>query len=100
MTIPPPSAVAPFTTDDYAARMARAVADAGSSGLDGLLVAPGPDLAWLTGYRPSITERLTMLVLTEDREPTLLVPTESDKGLEEGHVEALVAWVEGGFEPR
>lgn len=32
--------------------------------------------------------------------PTLLVPTESDKGLEEGHVEALVAWVEGGFEPR
>jgi hypothetical protein len=34
------------------------------------------------------------------RAPTLLVPTESDKGLEEGHVEALIAWVESGFEPR
>ena len=32
--------------------------------------------------------------------PTLLVPTESDRGLEEAHVDALVAWVESGFEPR
>jgi Swiss Army Knife RNA repair-like protein len=32
--------------------------------------------------------------------PTLLVPTESDRGLEEAHVDALFAWVEGGFEPR
>jgi hypothetical protein len=31
--------------------------------------------------------------------PTLLVPTESDRGLEEGHVEALLAWVDAGFEP-
>jgi hypothetical protein len=31
--------------------------------------------------------------------PTLLVPTESDRGLEEGHVEALMAWVEDGFKP-
>ena len=32
--------------------------------------------------------------------PTLLVPTESDRGIEEAHVAALVAWVEAGFEPR
>ncbi len=32
--------------------------------------------------------------------PTLLVPTESDRGLEEAHVDALVNWVESGFEPR
>jgi hypothetical protein len=31
--------------------------------------------------------------------PTLLVPTESDRGLEEGHLEALLAWVDAGFEP-
>lgn len=31
--------------------------------------------------------------------PTLLVPTESDRGLEEAHVEALISWVEGGFRP-
>jgi Xaa-Pro aminopeptidase len=67
---------APFTTEDYAARMARVVADAGAAGLDGVLVTPGPDLVWLTGYRPTaITERLTVLLLTADREPTLLVPT-------------------------
>ena len=32
--------------------------------------------------------------------PTLLVPTESDRGLEEAHVDALVAWVEQGCRPR
>jgi Xaa-Pro aminopeptidase len=70
------SAPAPFTADDYAARMRRSVADASQAGLDGLLVMPGPELVWLTGYRPTaITERLTVLVLTPDREPLLLVPT-------------------------
>ena len=66
---------APFTRDDYAGRMTRAVDAAEAAGLDGVLVTPGPDLVWLTGYRPTaITERLTMLFLTTDREPTLLVP--------------------------
>ncbi|MGI8461815.1 MAG: HAD domain-containing protein [Solirubrobacterales bacterium] len=32
--------------------------------------------------------------------PTLLVPTESDRGLEEGHVAALLDWVAASFEPR
>ena len=36
---------------------------------------------WLTGYQPTaITERLTVLVLTPERPPTLLVPTESALG--------------------
>jgi Creatinase/Prolidase N-terminal domain len=40
-----------------------------------VIVTPGPDLVWLTGYRPTaITERLTMLVLSPDSVPTLLVP--------------------------
>ena len=33
------------------------------------------------------------------KDPTLLVPTESSIGLEEGHVEALEAWVRDGFTP-
>jgi Xaa-Pro aminopeptidase len=66
----------PFTTEDYAARMARVVEDGRAAGLDGVLVTPGPDLVWLTGYQPTaITERLTMLFLTTDGDPTLLVPT-------------------------
>ena len=65
----------PFTRDDYAARMTRVVGDAAKAGLDGVVVTPGPDLVWLTGYRPTaITERLTLLVLASGREPTLLVP--------------------------
>jgi hypothetical protein len=35
----------------------------------------------------------------ERQAPTLLVPTESAAGLEEGHVEALEAWVRDGFSP-
>ena len=35
-------APAPFTNEDYAARMRRVVADAARAGLDGLLVTPGP----------------------------------------------------------
>ena len=64
-----------FTGSDYGARLARATSDALDAGLTGLVVTPGPDLMWLTGYRPTaITERLTMLVLQPDREPTMLVP--------------------------
>ena len=66
---------APFTSGDYVARMTRVANDALSAGLGGLIVAPGPDLVWLTGYRPTaITERLTMLVLSPDHPATLVVP--------------------------
>lgn len=79
MPTPPaaqPPTPPPFTADDYAARMARAAAAAADAGLAGLLVAPGPDLAWLTGYRPTATsERLTLLVLPVDGDPVLVVPT-------------------------
>ena len=96
-TQPPP--LAPFTTDDFAARMRRVAADAEHAGLDGLLVTPGPELVWLTGYRPTaITERLTVLVLTPDKEPTLLVPT-LERPDAEGAVGAaslaIVDWADG-----
>ncbi|WP_320783649.1 aminopeptidase P family protein [Streptomyces sp. CRN 30] len=65
---------APFTADDHAARMRRAESAAAAAGLDGLLVAPGPDLVWLTGYRPVETERLTLLLLRPGEDPVLVVP--------------------------
>ena len=38
---------------------------------------------------------------SRDREaPTLLVETQSMFGIEEGHVEALIAWAEDGYTPR
>ncbi|MFE3018821.1 M24 family metallopeptidase [Streptomyces sp. NPDC059256] len=67
---------APFTAADYRARMARAARAAADAGLAGVLVAPGPDLVHLTGYRPTAaTERLTVLVLRDGRDPVLVVPT-------------------------
>jgi Xaa-Pro aminopeptidase len=65
----------PFTTEDFAARMAGAAGQAADAGLAGLLVTPGPDLAYFTGYQPvAITERITMLVLRQAREPAMIVP--------------------------
>ncbi|MFB7493536.1 aminopeptidase P family protein [Streptomyces sp. NPDC056161] len=70
------SAPAQFTADDYRARMERAARSAADAGLAGLLVAPGPDLVWLTGYAPTAaTERLTLLVLAPGQDPVLVVPT-------------------------
>jgi Xaa-Pro aminopeptidase len=98
VTATQPTAV-PFTSDDYAARMARVIDAAGAAGLDGVLVTPGPDLVWLTGYRPTaITERLTMLFLTTERQPTLLVPIleRPDAEAAEGASKtSMVDWVDG-----
>jgi D-alanyl-D-alanine dipeptidase len=69
------STAASFTADDYRARMERAARTAAAAGLAGLLVAPGPDLVWLTGYTPpAVTERLTLLVLAAGQDPVLVVP--------------------------
>src|SRR5262249_24910125 len=68
-------APAPFPIDDFKGRMARAAQQAKAAGLTGLLVTPGPDLVYFTGYQPTaITERLTMLVIQESRDPAMIVP--------------------------
>jgi Xaa-Pro aminopeptidase len=65
-----------FTAADYRARMDRAAESAADAGLAGLLIAPGPDLVHLTGYRPTAaTERLTVLVIAAGQDPVLVVPT-------------------------
>ncbi len=58
----------------YADRRDNAMASVGRARLDGLLVAPGPDLVYLTGHAPPPLERLTMLVMPAGRDPLLIVP--------------------------
>jgi D-alanyl-D-alanine dipeptidase len=58
----------------YAERRARAATSAEEAGLAGLLVTPGPDLAYLIGHEPPPLERLTLLVLVAGRDPVLVVP--------------------------
>ena len=94
-----PAPPTPFTSEDYRVRMRRALSDATSAGLGGLVITPGPELFWLTGYRPTaITERLTALVLVPDREPTLLVPTlerpDAEAAPSAAHL-TLVGWADG-----
>jgi Xaa-Pro aminopeptidase len=57
---------------DRIARAHKATADAG---YDALLLTPGADLRYLTGYDAHAQERLTCLVLPAEGEPTLIVPT-------------------------
>ncbi|CAA9270063.1 MAG: probable Xaa-Pro dipeptidase() [uncultured Corynebacteriales bacterium] len=60
---------------DFSDRMRRAGEAAGAAGIDALLVTPGPDLFYLTGYAAIALERLTCLVLPADGDPVLVVPT-------------------------
>jgi Xaa-Pro aminopeptidase len=55
-------------------RLTRAAAAAERAGLDALLVTPGADLRYLTGYDALPLERLTCLVLRRDGAATLVVP--------------------------
>ena len=89
----------PFTAEDFAARIERAGRAAQEAGLSGVLVTPGPDLLYFTGYAPTaITERLTMLVVAPDREPAMIVPTlerpDAEAALGSSSVE-LSDWADG-----
>jgi D-alanyl-D-alanine dipeptidase len=58
----------------FAERRARALSAVEEAGLAGLLVTPGPDLAYLSGHEPPPLERLTLLILAPGRDPVLVVP--------------------------
>ncbi|HEU0214048.1 MAG TPA: Xaa-Pro peptidase family protein [Jiangellaceae bacterium] len=57
-----------------AERLERARAAAAAAGIDVVLVTPGPDLRYLTGYDAMPLERLTCLVMPADGDPVLVVP--------------------------
>jgi Xaa-Pro aminopeptidase len=57
-----------------AERLTAAQRATAAAGLDALLLTPGSDLRYLTGYDAHAGERLTCLVLPAEGEPTLIVP--------------------------
>ena len=79
-------------------RLRRATAEATAQGYVAMVVAPSPDLAYLTGYEPMPMERPTLLVLRDDRDPVMLVP-ELERPLaaasSAGAVVELVGWTDG-----
>ncbi|MBV9942737.1 MAG: M24 family metallopeptidase [Solirubrobacterales bacterium] len=87
----------PFTSDDFARRMAHAATQAREAGLSGVLVAPGPDLEYLIGYAPGvIAERITMLVINVSREPAMIVPALERAGAADAPGAAAISLREWG----
>ncbi|MGE7433929.1 M24 family metallopeptidase [Kitasatospora sp. NPDC001175] len=70
--MPDPDRPLPLTVTSDRLRQAREAA--GRTGIDALLISPGADLRYLTGYHALPLERLTCLVLPVEGDPFLLVP--------------------------
>lgn len=76
-------------------RLSRAQALLVDRGVDTLLVTPGADLRYLTGYDARPLERLTCLVLPATGEPTLVVPRlERSAALAAGVALPIETWQE------
>lgn len=79
-------------------RVAQAATKA--AGLDALLLTPGADLRYLTGYDAHALERLTCLVLPATGDPVLIVPELEEPAAKDSPAGALDleirAWREGG----
>jgi Xaa-Pro aminopeptidase len=63
-----------LTSLRYAERIERAAERLRASSAAALLAGPGADLEWLIGYDAPALERMTMLALPAEGEPTLVVP--------------------------
>lgn len=78
-------------------RVARAQQATAAAGLDAILVTPGADLRYLTGYAAMPLERLTCLVVPASGHPTLVVPKLERPAAEAagaGAVAEIVDWPE------
>jgi D-alanyl-D-alanine dipeptidase len=87
-----------ITAQHFAERLARGAAQARAADLDALLIAPGPDLAYFADYLPPVTERLTMLVIPSEGEPTMVVPAlehDSAAATRAAGAIRLVTWADG-----
>jgi Xaa-Pro aminopeptidase len=78
-----------------ATRWRRAQEAAARSGIDALIITPGADLRYLTGYDAKPLERLTALVLPATGDPLLVVPElERSAALASGVDLELAPWAE------
>ena len=86
-------------TVDHAARMRRARVAAREAGLAALLVTPGPDLRYLTGYDSRLPDRLTCLIVPTSGDPLIVVPELERLGVAASPLGAthmpVATWAEG-----
>ena len=74
---------------NFADRLDRARAAMARAGFDALLVTPGADLRYLTGYDALPLERLTALVLPAGGAPCLVVPALEEPAAQASPVHGL-----------
>lgn len=72
-----------------AGRLRDVAAATAKAGLDALLLTPGPDLRYVTGYHAHESERLTCLVVPADEDPVLVVPRLELRGAQASPLGAL-----------
>jgi len=80
----------------YAERLRRLAELVAARGLAAALIAVGPDLDYLTGYRAMPLERLTMLAVVAGQAPVLVVPRLEEPAARAGTRPALeiATWME------
>lgn len=78
---------------DFAGRLERLKDLMEARGVDVVLLSVGADLPYFTGYEAMASERLTVLVVTLDTEPVLVVPELEAPRVPSGPLQ-LVAWGE------
>ncbi|MEY9934866.1 Xaa-Pro aminopeptidase [Catenulispora sp. GP43] len=85
-------------THDLTDRLARAQKAAAEAGMDALLISPGADLRYLTGYEALPLERLTCLLLPAGGDPLMVVPALEKPAAEASPLGGLgldiLAWAE------
>jgi Xaa-Pro dipeptidase len=76
--------VAPITTEEHGARIARAQALMADAGLDAVVLGPGTSLTYFTGARWGVSERLFAAVLPRQGAPAWVTPAfEKARALEQ-----------------
>ena len=63
-----------MTPSEYHQRLEAAATAVAGSAYDALVLGVGPDLQYLTGYTAHELERLNVLVITAEGEPTMIMP--------------------------
>ncbi len=67
--------LAPDSPEEIRARLDKAARLVTESSADAIVLTPGADLRYLTGYDAMLSERLTCLVVPRSGAPTLIAPT-------------------------
>jgi Xaa-Pro aminopeptidase len=86
-----------FNTQTYRDRIARAQQEMASRGIDTLILGPGADLTYLTGFHAHESERLNLLVLKRSGTPDFVAPLFEVPvlGDDPGALANLLTWSDG-----